>query len=98
MAASGRTGHDQVIFNHHSSLIGISLNLTSLIDRTTQYFLAGATRLGEGEIDDIALSREWFGCSTVPTPGGLCEVCFPLRYGRQGSNVMPEYCRSRPRY
>ncbi|KAG0652017.1 Hybrid signal transduction histidine kinase B [Hyphodiscus hymeniophilus] len=48
--------------------------MISLIDGTEQYFIAGATRSkssdGEDHVED---STSWFGCDTVPTPGGLCE-------------------------
>ncbi len=50
------------------------LTWISLIDRTTQYFLAGAARQGKARADDLSLDHSWFGCSNVPTPGGLCEV------------------------
>jgi hypothetical protein len=50
------------------------LTSSSLIDRTTQYFLAGATRQGKEHTDDLSLDRSWFGRSNIPTPGGLCEV------------------------
>jgi hypothetical protein len=50
------------------------LTSTSLIDRTTQYFLAGATRQGKEHVDDPSLDRAWFGCNNIPTPGGPCEV------------------------
>ena len=47
----------------------------------TQYFLAGAVRTraprDDADIDDVITTGEWFGCSTVPTPGGLCEVLNP---------------------
>ncbi len=40
-----------------------------------QYFLAGALRVaGEEDSDSAVTLGEWFGCSTIPTPGGLCEV------------------------
>ncbi len=40
-----------------------------------QYFLAGALRVADEEDSDSVITLgEWFGCSTIPTPGGLCEV------------------------
>ena len=50
------------------------LTSTSLIDRTTQYFLAGACRQRKEHMDDLSLDRAWFGHNNIPTPGGLCEV------------------------
>jgi hypothetical protein len=50
----------------------------SLVDRGTQYFLAGAVRTGQVDSDEeVITTGEWFGCQTVPTPGGLCEVGTP---------------------
>jgi hypothetical protein len=41
----------------------------------TQYFLAGAIRRQTADDEDDMINQgSWFGCSTVPTPGGLCEV------------------------
>lgn len=41
----------------------------------TQYFLAGAVRTKEGDdVGDVMITSTWYGCSTVATPGGLCEV------------------------
>lgn len=40
----------------------------------TQYFLAGSYRTAGDDDDELIQDRKWFGCSTVPTPGGLCEV------------------------
>lgn len=51
------------------------LNSISLIDRTTQYFLAGACRHSTESTNVLSLDRAWLGCSNIPTPGGLCEVC-----------------------
>lgn len=45
----------------------------SLIDGETQYFLAGTSR-GSDELNPVHTDDKWFGCSTVGTPGGLCEV------------------------
>lgn len=42
----------------------------------TQYFLAGSLRTAGDE--DLIQDGKWFGCSTVPTPGGLCEVQPPI--------------------
>ncbi|KUJ12833.1 uncharacterized protein LY89DRAFT_622845 [Mollisia scopiformis] len=45
----------------------------------TQYFLAGAIRTNVAhDPDDVITTSEWFGCSTVPTPGGLCEACIAI--------------------
>lgn len=49
------------------------LSLFSLIDGNTQYFLAGAAK-AQDDTDPVHLDETWFGCSTVATPGGLCEV------------------------
>ncbi|KAL2074846.1 hypothetical protein VTL71DRAFT_8625 [Oculimacula yallundae] len=58
--------------------------MVSLIDRGTQYFLAGCLR-PSGQEGSVMTAEQWFktsggntytdytGCSTVPTPGGLCE-------------------------
>ncbi|CZS95843.1 related to nik-1 protein (Os-1p protein) [Rhynchosporium graminicola] len=58
--------------------------MVSLIDRGTQYFLAGCLR-PSGKEGRILTADQWFkslgentlteltGCSVVPTPGGLCE-------------------------
>lgn len=54
-------------------------DFTSLIDRGTQYFLAGACRTSSQTVD-ITYDGQWFGCNTVPTPGGLCEVCCLIVY------------------
>ncbi|KAF8854647.1 hypothetical protein BDZ45DRAFT_656420 [Acephala macrosclerotiorum] len=56
--------------------------MVSLVDRGTQYFLAGALRVGSEQHDtsdvDVLTTGKWFGCSTVPTPGGLCENTLAL--------------------
>lgn len=48
-----------------------------------QYFLAGAIRSGadQEDEDDVSTNGVWFGCETVPTPGGLCEVRNPSLLG-----------------
>jgi len=46
-----------------------------LIDRTMQYFLAGAIREGTSENEYVVNTATWFGCTSVLTPGGLCEAC-----------------------
>jgi hypothetical protein len=48
--------------------------MVTLIDSTTQYFVAGVVRR-DSAINEITIDHNWFGCSTVQTPGGLCEVC-----------------------
>jgi hypothetical protein len=50
------------------------LTIISLVDRTTQYFLAGAIRRNLGTNDELSIERAWFGYESIPTPGGLCEV------------------------
>jgi hypothetical protein len=51
------------------------LTLDSVIDRETQYFIAGAIRDGTVEDSSVFYDGTWFGSDTAPTPGGLCEVC-----------------------
>jgi hypothetical protein len=53
----------------------MKLMVIPLKSQGTQYFLAGAVRTGKVESDEeVIATGEWFGCQTVPTPGGLCEV------------------------
>ncbi|CAG8982727.1 hypothetical protein HYALB_00001008 [Hymenoscyphus albidus] len=54
--------------------------MVSLVDRGTQYFLAGSCRNAaiNDDDDDVVQDSKWFGCSTVPTPGGLCENTLAL--------------------
>ncbi|KAF7877649.1 hypothetical protein EAF04_001320 [Stromatinia cepivora] len=47
-------------------------SMISIIDGSTQYFIAGARRDKSSPDDDI-VNDSWFGCFQVPTPGGLCE-------------------------
>ncbi|TVY67501.1 Hybrid signal transduction protein dokA, partial [Lachnellula suecica] len=47
--------------------------MVSLINKSSQYFLAGARRTEEEANEDVSTDTNWFGCSSVPTPGGLCE-------------------------
>jgi hypothetical protein len=54
----------------------------SLIDKTTQYFVAGVEK---GDSEEVTLDGMWFGCSNVSTPGGLCEVRFPLQSDKFGA-------------
>lgn len=61
--------------SHFPKIRELRLSFFSLIDRTTQYFLAGASRNSGGYKDELSLDRAWFGSSNIPTPGGLCEVC-----------------------
>lgn len=49
-----------------------------MVDRAEQYFIAGATRLDTSDGEEVADTTSWFGCSTVPTPGGLCENTLAL--------------------
>ncbi|KAH7417618.1 M3EW, histidine kinase-group I protein [Cadophora sp. MPI-SDFR-AT-0126] len=51
--------------------------MVSLIDRGTQYFLAGCIRSSGGD-NRVMNIEEWFGCSMVPVPGGLCENTLAL--------------------
>ncbi|KFY25471.1 hypothetical protein V493_04610 [Pseudogymnoascus sp. VKM F-4281 (FW-2241)] len=46
--------------------------MVSLIDNTTEYFVAGVSR-PDNNSHEITTSNDWFGCSTIETPGGLCE-------------------------
>lgn len=46
----------------------------SLIDRQTQYFLAGSAREESDSEFEVKSDGKWFGCGTVGTSGGLCEV------------------------
>lgn len=46
--------------------------MVSLVDHETQYFVAGVTREDIAS-DEISANHDWFGCTTVATPGGLCE-------------------------
>ncbi|KAG9236744.1 M3EW, histidine kinase-group I protein [Amylocarpus encephaloides] len=53
--------------------------MVSLVDKGTQYFLAGACRRPDDDDDETLIDDStWFGCSTVPTPGGLCENTLAL--------------------
>ncbi|KAG4027518.1 hypothetical protein MFRU_029g00420 [Monilinia fructicola] len=47
-------------------------SMISIIDGTTQYFIAGARRDKSSPEDDI-VNDSWFGCFQVPSQGGLCE-------------------------
>ncbi|KAK6605722.1 hsp90-like protein [Botrytis cinerea] len=47
-------------------------SMISIIDGSTQYFIAGARRDKSLPEEDI-VNDSWFGCFQVPTPGGLCE-------------------------
>ncbi|PVH82219.1 hypothetical protein DL98DRAFT_653296 [Cadophora sp. DSE1049] len=53
----------------------------AMLDRSslqgTQYFLAGCIR-PTGSEDRVMNIEEWFGCSMVPVPGGLCENTLAL--------------------
>ncbi|EDN97608.1 hypothetical protein SS1G_12461 [Sclerotinia sclerotiorum 1980 UF-70] len=51
---------------------GVHSMISSIIDGSTQYFIAGARRDKSSPDDDI-VNDAWFGCFQVPTPGGLCE-------------------------
>lgn len=51
--------------------------MVTLVDKTTQYFVAGVVRQ-DNTVDEIITEHNWFTCSTVETPGGLCEVCSPI--------------------
>ncbi|KAE9378835.1 hypothetical protein N431DRAFT_148177 [Stipitochalara longipes BDJ] len=58
--------------------------MVSLVDRGTQYFLAGAVRTGQVDTDEeVITTGEWFGCQTVPTPGGLCENTLALDLSKE---------------
>jgi hypothetical protein len=63
--------------------------MVSLVDHTTQYFLAGVCRK-ENTADpiDVRTDHRWFGCSTVETPAGLCEVCTPDFDGASGLEAL----------
>jgi hypothetical protein len=61
----------------------------SMIDRQTQYFLAGSTRTG-AEVDlEIVFEGDWFGCKTVGTPHGLCEVLLSGQNNSCNANWIP---------
>ncbi|ESZ95938.1 M3EW, histidine kinase-group I protein [Sclerotinia borealis F-4128] len=47
-------------------------SMISIIDGSTQYFIAGARRDRSSTEDEI-VNDSWFGCFQVPSPGGLCE-------------------------
>ncbi|KAB8297341.1 hypothetical protein EYC80_002688 [Monilinia laxa] len=47
-------------------------SMISIIDGSTQYFIAGARRDKSSPEDDI-VNDSWFGCFQVPSQGGLCE-------------------------
>lgn len=51
--------------------------MLSLVDGTTQYFLAGVTR-EHAFSPDVRIEYNWYGCSSVETPGGLCENVMDL--------------------
>ncbi|PMD36870.1 hypothetical protein L207DRAFT_90676 [Hyaloscypha variabilis F] len=58
--------------------------MVSLVDRGTQYFIAGAVRTGQVDTDEeVITTGEWFGCQTVPTPGGLCENTLALDLSKE---------------
>ncbi|KFY34081.1 hypothetical protein V494_07075 [Pseudogymnoascus sp. VKM F-4513 (FW-928)] len=52
--------------------LGGTRAMVSLIDNTTEYFVAGVTRPSSSS-NEITTSNDWFGCCTIETPGGLCE-------------------------
>ncbi|KAM3078801.1 hypothetical protein ACMFMF_003733 [Clarireedia jacksonii] len=53
--------------------------MISVIDGHTQYFIAGAKLEGFSEDHEPVITNgSWFGCSEVPTPGGLCENTLAL--------------------
>ena len=63
--------------------LGSLVTGSSLVDRGEQYFIAGAHRIHRRSIDgedesEIILENKWFGCSSVSTPGGLCENTLEL--------------------
>ena len=75
MAFRGCSLHGQVSAPCSWRHVWLLLTWVSLIDRAEQYFIAGATRSASTDGDELVEdSSTWFGCETVPTPGGLCEV------------------------
>ncbi|POS84901.1 hypothetical protein EPUL_001122, partial [Erysiphe pulchra] len=57
--------------------------MVSLIDRGTQYFLAGVTRPSptdalENDEEVVSTGQQWYGCTSVSASGGLCEKTIAL--------------------
>ncbi|KAH8663362.1 hypothetical protein BGZ60DRAFT_432527 [Tricladium varicosporioides] len=53
--------------------------MVSLVDKCSQYFLAGAVRSTNREQEeDVCSTGTWFGCSEISTAGGLCENTLAL--------------------
>lgn len=53
--------------------------MVSLIDRGTQYFLAGVTRSSVNNVEEVtSTGQQWYGCASVPASGGLCENTIAL--------------------
>ena len=48
--------------------------MVSLIDNTTEYFVARVVR-SDNTSEEIITCNDWFGLPTIEPPGGLCEVC-----------------------
>ncbi|KAF7901974.1 uncharacterized protein EAF01_007272 [Botrytis porri] len=72
---NGRLNSDGALDNYAEVAIwrlGGVHSMISIIDGSTQYFIAGARRDKSLPEEDI-VNDSWFGCFQVPTPGGLCE-------------------------
>ncbi|TGO51750.1 hypothetical protein BCON_0155g00340 [Botryotinia convoluta] len=72
---NGRLNSDGALDNYAEVAIwrlGGVHSMISIIDGSTQYFIAGARRDKSLPVEDI-VNDSWFGCFQVPTPGGLCE-------------------------
>lgn len=48
-----------------------------------------------GDVDDLSIRRDWFGCNNIATPGGLCEVGDADRIQEMYCNVEIEHDRHR---
>ncbi|KFY88457.1 hypothetical protein V500_06345 [Pseudogymnoascus sp. VKM F-4518 (FW-2643)] len=57
--------------------------MVSLIDNTTEYFVAGVSR-SDNSSNEITISNDWFGCNTIETPGGLCENVMAMDGSKAG--------------
>ncbi|QSZ34752.1 hypothetical protein DSL72_007610 [Monilinia vaccinii-corymbosi] len=63
-------------------------SMISIIDGSTQYFIAGARRDKSSPEDEI-VNDSWFGCFQVPSQGGLCENTLAIDNDNDGEDPYP---------
>ncbi|GAB7358407.1 hypothetical protein MBLNU230_g2475t2 [Neophaeotheca triangularis] len=59
--------------------LGADLAMVTLLDDTTQYFIAGASRSDAASAQVSLESAQWYGCDSIAHAGGLCEKTIRLR-------------------